>query len=534
MNIDVEYSIIVPTYNNQDTIKECIIALKKQTVPKNLYEIIIVNDGSNDKTVEILTTISDIKVISIENSGPAVARNIGVKYAKGSIVVFTDADCKPVYDWLEQMVSSFENEDIIAVKGIYKSEQKELVSRFVQREYEFKYERMKKQKYIDFVDTYSAAYRKDGFLANNGFDENFRRPSVEDQELSFRLARKGYHMIFQPNAKVFHTHDKSLQEYWQRKKDIGYWKAFMLRWLPEKTTSDSHTSPSQRAQIILLFLFIISLIGVIFFPLLLYIAISSLIIFYMIDLKFQKFILTSDIDLLTIYPVIVLVRAAALGFGLVKGVLIPPTHIKNHRSFQFYDYFLKRFIDIIGGIVGLILGFPFLLLAAIIIKLDSPGPIIFSQLRAGVNGKPYRIFKLRTMVIDAENQLDLVLQNNQLKGPVFKIPNDPRITKAGKFLRKWSIDEIPQFWNVIIGDMSLVGPRPEEIWVVMRYNDEQRKRLAVKPGLTGLMQINGRGDLDFDDRQLLDLDYINNRSLILDMKILFQSIYSVLFSKGAY
>jgi len=534
MDLEIDFSIIVPTYNNQNTIRECVVALKNQTILSDLYEIIVVNDGSTDNTLNILNTISDITIITIENSGPAVARNIGVKYAKGNIVVFTDADCIPEVDWLQQMVTFFNTEDIVAVKGVYKSTQSELVARFVQKEYEFKYERMKKQKYIDFVDTYSAAYRKDIFLANKGFDENFRKPSVEDQELSFRLARKGYHMIFQPNAKVFHFHDRTLLKYWKRKKDIGYWKAYMLRWLPEKTITDSHTSPSQRSQIILLFLSIIFTVIGFFYSPIFYIALSSLLLFFAIDFKFFKFVFANEREILPIYPFFILVRAASLGLGLVEGVLFPPAPQKQDRVFHFYNYFLKRFMDVIGAIIGLIFGIPILIIAGMIIKLESPGPIIFSQIRAGVNGKPFRIYKLRTMSVGAEEQLDSVIHNNKLKGPVFKIPNDPRVTKVGKFLRKWSIDELPQFWNVLKGEMSLVGPRPEEIWIVEKYDDVQRKRLAVKPGLTGLMQINGRGGLDFDERLVLDLEYINNRSLILDMKILLQSIQSVLFSKGAY
>ena len=142
--------------------------------------------------------------------------------------------------------------------------------------------------------------------------------------------------------------------------------------------------------------------------------------------------------------------------------------------------------------------------------------------------------KLRTMVNGAEEKLSEVIKLNTLEGPVYKIPNDPRITRLGRWLRRWSVDEIPQFWNVLRGEMSLVGPRPEEIWVVERYNDKQRQRLAIKPGLTGPMQINGRGDLSFNERLQLEVEYMQNYSLINDFNICLKSLSALINGKGAY
>ena len=166
--------------------------------------------------------------------------------------------------------------------------------------------------------------------------------------------------------------------------------------------------------------------------------------------------------------------------------------------------------------------------------MDSPGPVLFSQERIGLKGKPFLIFKLRTMVVGAERQVDQVLATNPLHGPVFKIPEDPRVTKVGQILRRWSLDEVPQIWNVFRGEMSLVGPRPEESWVVERYNDRQRLRLAIKPGLTGPMQVSGRGDLDMESRLRLELDYIENYSILKDLEILIKSFPAVISGKGAY
>jgi lipopolysaccharide/colanic/teichoic acid biosynthesis glycosyltransferase len=141
--------------------------------------------------------------------------------------------------------------------------------------------------------------------------------------------------------------------------------------------------------------------------------------------------------------------------------------------------------------------------------------------------------KLRTMVIGADQMVMDMLNKNQLKGPAFKILKDPRITRAGRFLRRWSLDEIPQFWNVLKGEMSLVGPRPEELRFVELYNDDQRQRLMVKPGLTGPMQVSGRGELDFEARLQLEIDYLKNYTLLEDLRIIFQTFAVVFSGKGA-
>jgi lipopolysaccharide/colanic/teichoic acid biosynthesis glycosyltransferase len=144
------------------------------------------------------------------------------------------------------------------------------------------------------------------------------------------------------------------------------------------------------------------------------------------------------------------------------------------------------------------------------------------------------VVKLRTMRLHAEEEVEQVLGMNQLNGPVFKIKDDPRVTKVGRLLRRFSIDEIPQFWNVLCGEMSLVGPRPEEVWVVAKYDDHQRLRLLVKPGLTGPMQVAGRGDLDLDTRLELELEYIYHYSLLKDIQILIRTPLAVLSARGAY
>ena len=148
--------------------------------------------------------------------------------------------------------------------------------------------------------------------------------------------------------------------------------------------------------------------------------------------------------------------------------------------------------------------------------------------------QPFRMYKLRTMVAGAETMFDTVAAANPLKGPAVKLPRDPRVTRVGRWLRRWSIDELPQLWNVLRGEMSLVGPRPEEPRIVAQYNDWHRQRLAVKPGLTGPMQVNGRGHLSLDERVQLEIDYIEHYALWRDVEILVRSIPAVITGRGAY
>jgi len=186
---------------------------------------------------------------------------------------------------------------------------------------------------------------------------------------------------------------------------------------------------------------------------------------------------------------------------------------------------LKRVIDVVTSIVILVLGLPIWTAVAIMIKLDSPGPVLFSQIRAGRNGRPFKMYKFRTMVCDAEKQLRQLVDLEALKEPVFKIRNDPRVTKLGKFLRRYGIDEIPQLLNVIKGDMSLIGPRPEEMNLVSRYDVWQRRRLKAKPGITGLQQITNRGEPNLGERIKYDLIYLKHQGLLLDLYIAMKTIW---------
>lgn len=195
---------------------------------------------------------------------------------------------------------------------------------------------------------------------------------------------------------------------------------------------------------------------------------------------------------------------------------------------------IKRCLDVLISMVALALTAPFLILAAVAIKLDTKGPVLFRQIRIGEKGKPFTMFKLRTMVADADKKLDELIDLDALNEPAFKIPNDPRVTRTGRFLRRSSLDEVPQFINVLRGDMSLVGPRPEEEAVVALYNERQRLRLSVKPGLTGPMQVAGRGTLSFEERLALERDYLDNMTVAGDLLILLKTPRAVLKGDGAF
>jgi exopolysaccharide biosynthesis polyprenyl glycosylphosphotransferase len=196
---------------------------------------------------------------------------------------------------------------------------------------------------------------------------------------------------------------------------------------------------------------------------------------------------------------------------------------------------LKRPFDFAGALLVLIPGCVLFILIAVLIKLTSRGPVLFRQQRAGLNGRPFTMYKFRTMVVDAEQRKHELAALNEMSGPVFKVTNDPRVTPIGKILRRASIDEFPQFFNVLRGEMSLVGPRPLPVDEVKRFDDfAHRRRLSVKPGLTCLWQVSGRNNVtDFKDWVRLDLEYIDNWSIWLDLKIIWRTIPVVLGGIGA-
>ena len=206
---------------------------------------------------------------------------------------------------------------------------------------------------------------------------------------------------------------------------------------------------------------------------------------------------------------------------------------ENKAKLSFYEI-CKRAIDIIGAISGLLLLSPVIVIVACAIKFTSKGPIFFSQKRVGKNGELFDMYKFRSMVVNAEELKEKLAYQNEMSGPMFKMKDDPRVTKVGKFIRKASLDELPQLWNVLKGDMSLVGPRPSLPKEVAQFEKWMYKRLCVKPGLTCFWQVSGRNNIDFEDWMKLDIKYVDERNLWIDIKLIFKTVLMLFGDKNAH
>jgi exopolysaccharide biosynthesis polyprenyl glycosylphosphotransferase len=255
----------------------------------------------------------------------------------------------------------------------------------------------------------------------------------------------------------------------------------------------------------------------------------------------------SHIDPELIARLVVLCREREIKLSVVsplRGRALPVLRISQVADLPVLDYetwdvsrstlMLKRCFDVTVSAAALVVLAPLFPLVALAIRLDSRGPVIFSQLRAGTGGRPFRMYKLRTMAADAEESLSEIVRLEELREPMFKLRNDPRVTRMGRLLRRFSLDELPQLINVLRGEMSIVGPRPEQQDLVQRYEPEHRFRLDVKPGMTGPMQVFGRGELTFAERLAVELDYVENMSLARDMRILFQTVPVIVRGTGAF
>nr|WP_244988471.1 sugar transferase [Paenibacillus xylanexedens] len=197
--------------------------------------------------------------------------------------------------------------------------------------------------------------------------------------------------------------------------------------------------------------------------------------------------------------------------------------------------FMKRMLDLLGSFIGLIILCPLFAVIGLLIKIEAPqGSVFFRQVRVGQNGKEFHMYKFRSMVANAEDLLEQLIDQNEVNGNMFKMKNDPRITRIGKFIRKTSLDELPQLWNVFRGEMSLVGPRPALPREVKNYNSYDRQRLQMIPGCTGLWQVSGRNSVGFDEMVELDLTYARERSMMVDIKIIFRTFKVLVGSKDAF
>jgi GT2 family glycosyltransferase len=242
-------SIIIPTFNGARRIGNCLDALSQQAARRNA-EILVVDDGSTDHIVEVVGRYPGVRILGQANAGPAAARNRGASAASGAIIVFTDDDCVPTPNWLDAMLEPFDDAEVVGAKGVYRTHQKELIARFVQVEYEDRYRRMAGFPYIDFVDTYSAAFRRNRFLEMGGYDTTFPLACAEDVEFSYRLSARGWKMKFTPRAAVYHTHPDTLWRYLKKKYKFAFWRVLAVRKNPDRAIKDSHTPQLMKIQLL--------------------------------------------------------------------------------------------------------------------------------------------------------------------------------------------------------------------------------------------------------------------------------------------
>ena len=334
----MDFSIIIPAYQAAAVLPRCLEALCRQSIDRSRYEIIVVDDGSTDHTADVAEQtlqnqwstqeicnaqiISAAQVIRAPHGGPAHARNLGVQVAQSNLMLFTDADCEPEPDWIEQLSSVFTDPSISGAKGTYRTRQTSLIARFVQQEYQERYDRLQRLAPIDFVDTYAAAYRREVFVDLGGFDAiELPTVAVEDQEFSFRAAAAGYRLVFVPEAVVYHQHNTSLGRYFRRKYNISYWKTFILRRHPTKALRDSHTPQMVKAQIGLLAVALLMTLATLLIPIGSVVPIGLWAVFCLSMGPLLIKIARRDPAVLLVAPLMITLRALALGLGMCAGVL---------------------------------------------------------------------------------------------------------------------------------------------------------------------------------------------------------------------
>ena len=313
----MKVSVIIPAYNAEETIGRCLESMTRQSF-KN-FEVIVVDDGSKDKTSEIVKGFSKVRLLRQKNAGPAVARNNGAKAAKGEIIIFTDSDCVANSKWLEEMLKPFLYKNVAGVQGTYKSKQKEIIARLIQLEIEQRYVKMMKQKFIDFIGTYSAAYRKSVFVEMNGFDTSFPIASGEDTDFSFRVSRAGYKMVFNQKAIIFHTHPTSLWKYLKIKFFRAFWRTKVYKKHKGKMVKDSYTSQMIKVQTGLFYLLVPAIIISVIRPELAFLLGLNALLLFLTGFPFAVWTFSKDKTIAVISPFVILLRTAMFAFGLAAG-----------------------------------------------------------------------------------------------------------------------------------------------------------------------------------------------------------------------
>ncbi len=770
-------SVIVPAFNAEKTLPHTLRALQNQTLPRKLYEIIVIDDASKDGTGSVAREFG-VRYRRQNKEGPAAARNLGVRIARGDIVLFTDSDCVPREDWIEKMVKPFEDPRVAGVMGRYLTRQKEFCARFVQLEFEERFSMLGDRDNIDLVPSFAAAFRRSIFEEVGGFDAHYPQANNEDVELSYKIASRGYKMIFSDDAVVYHRHPSNWKKYFSIKFSRAFWRILVYKKFPGKILKDTYTPQSLKAQILTAYLLLVSplafllgvawglaavgtalvlflascfpfiyrtysfdpqmalaaplvlfpksiisgwgvfmglmtgserdtifpivlaisdgimsavaltlgfiirskLLGVsvvfskpleyfyplvVIFPLLVIIVfrqmglyrtktclskLNQLVLFFrafavvalvvmagmfVLKMNYSRSLLL--IVFLTALPLMAIARLtlnaihermlakgvnatrvlivgageaaqmvlekihnfpslgyyvvgfiAEAGMGkrylgreilgsskdirriieenqvdevifarpnlsrekvldlivqlgkenvavkmvsdlydivtsqtVIDGIADIPMIEIHKRRFRHLQDLIKASMDYLLGTIFLLLSLPFWLIFALIIRIESPGPVFVRVDRIGKNGRRFKLFRFRTLFKDATLQ----------EGGTSEL-NDSRTTRFGRFLSKTRLDEWPQLLNILLGHMSLVGPRPELPELVAEYKEWQKLRLEVKPGITGLWQIMGRRDLFLHQNLEYDFYYIKNRSLLLDLTILLRTIPAMIFGSS--
>jgi GT2 family glycosyltransferase len=318
----VSVSVIIPARNAGATLGACLDGLAAEGIPGPQAELVVVDDGSTDATGAIARR-PGVRVCTGAGRGPAAARNVGAQLARGEILVFLDADTVPLPGWLREMVAPFEAQDVVAVKGRYYSCQKSRIARFAQLEFEEKYARLARAARVDFVDSGTAAYRREAFLAAGGFDEHFPAQSAEDVELAFRLASQGARFAFNPRAGVLHRHAERLGDYLIKKARYGYFRVRVYRRYPQKALGDSYTPPAMGLQIGLAGLSgVAGVLAAVRLPLAGQILAGILALFGLSTLPLVRRAWHGEAGLAALVPALVFARAWAQGLGLAAGLAV--------------------------------------------------------------------------------------------------------------------------------------------------------------------------------------------------------------------
>ena len=313
-------SVVVPAYNAAQTISKCVGALTQQSIPRDKYEIIVVDDGSTDETAAVAEA-AGAQAICQSNHGPAAARNRGVAAARGDLILFTDADCEPAPDWIAEMVWPFSDSVVVGVKGAYRTHQWKAVSRLVQCEFEERYDRLERLPFIDFVDTYSAAFRASALRQVGGFDPAFPHANNEDVDFSYRLARQGCRLVFNRRALVYHHHADRWLAYLRLKIKRGYWRLVVYRLHPGKALRDSYTPQLLKVQIVLVLLCAGWAVMVLIWPVLWWGVAASFFGLGLSTVPFTRLVLRRDPKLAVLAPLFIAGRAVAFAVGVLGGLV---------------------------------------------------------------------------------------------------------------------------------------------------------------------------------------------------------------------